>query len=204
MNIPQEYKLTDTRKQYDRQKQVECNREFRKRHPESASIYTKKYRTKCRYEAIKYYSNGTMCCACCGENHYEFLSIDHINGGGDLMRRTLGHGNISQWLKSRDFPSGYRVLCHNCNMSLGFYGYCPHKKEKIPDAAVAAAMPLIEKRAREETTFEILEWFRNYIRQLEKHYPNPTNDEKGWLGNMWDMVKMAGKEPLGQSLRESK
>jgi hypothetical protein len=21
----------------------------------------------------------------------------------------------------------YRVLCHNCNTALGFYGYCPHQ-----------------------------------------------------------------------------
>jgi hypothetical protein len=23
---------------------------------------------------------------------------------------------------------GYRVLCHNCNLARGFYGYCPHEK----------------------------------------------------------------------------
>jgi hypothetical protein len=21
-------------------------------------------------------------------------------------------------------------LCHNCNMALGFYGHCPHEKER--------------------------------------------------------------------------
>ena len=24
----------------------------------------------------------------------------------------------------------FQVLCHNCNMSKGFYGYCPHEKER--------------------------------------------------------------------------
>ena len=29
-------------------------------------------------------------------------------------------------LRARGFPLGYRVLCHNCNLARGFYGYCPH------------------------------------------------------------------------------
>jgi hypothetical protein len=29
-------------------------------------------------------------------------------------------------LARNGFPDGYRVLCHNCNMALGQYGYCPH------------------------------------------------------------------------------
>ena len=27
---------------------------------------------------------------------------------------------------------GYRVLCHNCNTSLGLYGYCPHGVQNTP------------------------------------------------------------------------
>ena len=27
-----------------------------------------------------------------------------------------------------NFPPGLRVLCYNCNLSLGFFGYCPHQK----------------------------------------------------------------------------
>ena len=102
---------------------------YRENHPGIAGEQSKKYRVKCKFVVIEHYSNGTMCCACCGEKHYEFLGVDHVNGGGARMRRELGHGNISAWLKSRGFPEGYRILCHNCNMSLGFYGYCPHQKE---------------------------------------------------------------------------
>jgi hypothetical protein len=101
---------------------------YRARHPGVHNKLVKKYRDACRYESIKHYSNGTMSCACCGENHYEFLAIDHINGGGDSMRKELGHGNIGRVLKARGFPLGYRILCHNCNMAIGFYGYCPHQK----------------------------------------------------------------------------
>ena len=67
------------------------------------------------------------CCACCGESHEEFLVIDHINGGGTKHRQEVGSGSkFYQWLKKQGFPSGFRVLCHNCNASLGFYKRCPH------------------------------------------------------------------------------
>lgn len=65
-------------------------------------------------------------CACCGEHRYEFLAIDHINGGGIRHRKQLKITKIARWLARNGFPDGYRVLCHNCNMALGQYGYCPH------------------------------------------------------------------------------
>ena len=67
-------------------------------------------------------------CACCGEDRYEFLSIDHINGGGGRHREMIGP-HILRWIQKQGYPEGYRILCHNCNQSLGFYGYCPHQKE---------------------------------------------------------------------------
>ena len=102
---------------------------YREKHPGLASEQSKRYRAKCRLEAIKIYSTGTMRCACCGESHMEFLVIDHINGRGKQASRLRGHGNLAQWLKARGFPLGYRVLCQNCNSSMGHYGYCPHQKE---------------------------------------------------------------------------
>jgi hypothetical protein len=67
-------------------------------------------------------------CACCGEHRYEFLAIDHINGGGNKHRKEVtGLGaRFYAWLQREGFPDGFRVLCHNCNMSYGFFGYCPH------------------------------------------------------------------------------
>lgn len=57
----------------------------------------------------------------------EFLAIDHIDGGGTAHRRQVGHGDaFYKWLRAAGLPAGFRVLCHNCNLSLGFYGYCPH------------------------------------------------------------------------------
>lgn len=35
-------------------------------------------------------------------------------------------GYIYRWLKQQGFPTGFRVLCMNCNFSYGLHGYCPH------------------------------------------------------------------------------
>lgn len=87
------------------------------------------YNKKVRLAAIAAYGGK---CECCGEDRFEFMAIDHINGGGIQHRKQLGwSGNsIAKWLKKNDYPEGFRILCHNCNLALGFYKQCPHKKGK--------------------------------------------------------------------------
>jgi hypothetical protein len=84
-----------------------------------------------RLAVLSHYSNGIPCCACCGEDHLEFLAIDHINGRGRAERGRTGRYGFSlyTWLRMQGYPEGYRVLCHNCNGALGWYGYCPHAHE---------------------------------------------------------------------------
>jgi len=67
-------------------------------------------------------------CECCGEDKYEFLAIDHVNGGGKKERETMSSYQIMRKVIKENFPKEYRILCHNCNMSLGIFGYCPHNK----------------------------------------------------------------------------
>jgi hypothetical protein len=33
------------------------------------------------------------------------------------------------WLIREKLPDGFRVLCHNCNQAIGYYGVCPHESE---------------------------------------------------------------------------
>ena len=70
-------------------------------------------------------------CACCGEKQWEFLSVDHVNNDGAERRRKSGKAETSSTLYRRlikeNFPSDYQILCYNCNMTLGFFGYCPHR-----------------------------------------------------------------------------
>ena len=76
------------------------------------------------------YSNNTMSCACCGEEHYEFLTLDHVNNDGASHRKKLGTKYIISWIIENNFPDGFQFLCYNCNCSKGFYEVCPHKLEK--------------------------------------------------------------------------
>lgn len=71
-------------------------------------------------------------CSCCGENHPEFLALDHLNGGGREEReRCGGTQGILRRLKREGWPKdAYTVLCHNCNMAKQFYGNCPHLQER--------------------------------------------------------------------------
>lgn len=91
--------------------------------------WLKKKRKEDKIKALTHYGGNPPKCACCGEDKIEFLSIDHINGGGRKHREALKVGGFfNKWLIKNDFPEGYRVLCFNCNLSLGFHGYCPHQK----------------------------------------------------------------------------
>ena len=87
------------------------------------------YRQRLRNETFAAYGNQ---CACCGESHVEFLGIDHINGGGTQHRKQIKcYGvNFYDWLRQRGYPKEYQILCHNCNLAKGFFGYCPHERER--------------------------------------------------------------------------
>ena len=86
----------------------------------------RKYRARIRQEVIAAYGGK---CTCCGESTPEFLVIDHTNNDGAAHRKEIGAAGgstIYKWLKKNDYPEGFQVLCHNCNMAKGFYGQCPH------------------------------------------------------------------------------
>jgi len=68
-------------------------------------------------------------CDCCCETTYEFLEIDHINGGGTKHRREVVGSHIITWIIKNNYPDSFRVLCANCNRNIARYGICPHKQE---------------------------------------------------------------------------
>lgn len=80
-----------------------------------------------RLIVIAHYSDNKNVCACCGENHIEFLAIDHVDGGGTQHIKTLPSMRIERFLIKNNFPSGYQVLCHNCNFAKHVYKVCPHQ-----------------------------------------------------------------------------
>lgn len=121
-------------KKYNR----EWAREYRKKHPERYSKQkenTKIKNQERRLVCLKHYSSEIPFCACCEEKEIKFLSIDHINGGGNKHRKEIigensKGGNIYVWLIKNNFPEGFQILCHNCNMAKGFYKICPHKEKR--------------------------------------------------------------------------
>lgn len=80
-------------------------------------------------------AHGGACCKCCNEQIYEFLTIDYING-----RSLHGHSRkiagsvLYRWLAKNNYPSGFQVLCLNCNYAKSFYSSCPHQKLNITNS----------------------------------------------------------------------
>jgi hypothetical protein len=91
----------------------------------------REYRRLIKGAVIEHYGGE---CACCSEDNIAFLCIDHINCDGAKHRREIGQtGGIGfySWLKQNNFPSGFRVLCFNCNVaSYRNGGICPHQIEQ--------------------------------------------------------------------------
>jgi hypothetical protein len=107
-----------------------------KRRDPSSKIYASyrdKLRTGLRRRAVIRLGNE---CECCGEQHKEFLTLDHINGDGAVHRKEMGGGSglaqyrIFAWAVKaplEEVKAKVRVLCFNCNLAIGFWGYCPHR-----------------------------------------------------------------------------
>ncbi|KKN72366.1 hypothetical protein LCGC14_0411930 [marine sediment metagenome] len=64
-------------------------------------------------------------CQSCGEDHLEFMTIDHVRGGGCQHRREIRAAGVNFYrrLKRQGWPKGdYRLLCFNCNCAKGTVG----------------------------------------------------------------------------------
>lgn len=81
-------------------------------------------------------SYGGYRCACCGIVDEVFLTLDHVNGGGNKHRNEIspdvkrwgggGGCKLYRWLKKNKYPRGFQVLCFNCNFAKWRLGKCPH------------------------------------------------------------------------------
>lgn len=104
-------------------------RDWYQRNPEKVKRYVGRYRQIHREMVLDHYGRE---CACCGEAHPIFLTIDHVNGDGAEFARNHGSShrrNLYRWLVTHGFPPGYQTLCWNCNSGRARNGgICPHRE----------------------------------------------------------------------------
>ena len=100
--------------------------EIYSRHRESRKQRMHDYYNRLKETALRLYGGK---CECCGESQQNTLTLDHINGGGrksGIIGMKLLHDVLTKY-EELGYPNGiYRLLCWNCNTSLGSRGYCPH------------------------------------------------------------------------------
>lgn len=87
-------------------------------------------------------------CVCCGESHFDFLTIDHVvNVGHESLddKKDYSHktGTLFRRLKKLGFPKGYRCLCFNCNSGREVNGgICEHDEERAKRGEKPKLSPL--------------------------------------------------------------
>ena len=129
-----------------------------------------------RLAALKHYSGGSMQCACCGQKRIEFLTLDHIGGGGaEHRRRDQSAYSIARWVRNHGYPPGFQVLCFNCNMSLGVFGYCGHHPQPLP-------LPTPGMTRAEKKRLYGQRWRRQLKHQVLAHYSCSSDPCCAWCG----------------------
>ena len=111
-------------KEWRRRNKERINKERRDRYWADAQHhrYINQQRTELykviRYDVLSHYSNGTPRCNYCGVDDIEVLCIDHVEGGGKEIRGTtnLWGAKLCWYLKRNDYPTGFQILCANCNL----------------------------------------------------------------------------------------
>ncbi len=93
-------------------------------------VETEKRKRKSWIQKLQVIAAYGAMCVCCGETAVEFLTIDHINGGGVKHVKSL-NTTFYKFLIKNNFPKDeYRLLCMNCNSAYARYGSCPHQSRK--------------------------------------------------------------------------
>ncbi len=87
----------------------------------------KALRQKVRQKVLAAYGGK---CTCCGETTPEFLTLDHVNGGGNEHRRHLPGKDLWRWSYSEGFPDILQLLCYNCNGAKAADRTCPHQLKR--------------------------------------------------------------------------
>ena len=86
----------------NRESQLAHQKKYRDANKESLNLHRRNKAKSIRELVFEYYGKS---CVCCGESGSVFLTIDHINGGGNQHRREIGGNStaIYRWLVKNNF-----------------------------------------------------------------------------------------------------
>lgn len=137
-----EKKKRDRANPIKHEKMKESMRQYYWRDPQRHRDVANKKSKELRRKVFEHYG---LTCSCCGENEYEFLTIDHINNDGAKHReeifgktwRSACGSRLYFWLIKNNFPEGFQTLCYNCNCARAKQEdkVCPHKKGEIKNGS---------------------------------------------------------------------
>src|SRR5215813_7795013 len=88
-------------------------REHYQKHRARYCTHARERTRQLREELVAAYGG---CCACCGVEGWQFLTVDHIESDGTDHRAALkGAGSaVYRWLRTRGYPKeGFQILCWN-------------------------------------------------------------------------------------------
>lgn len=129
-----EKRLASVKAYYEanRSAKLEYAKKWHQENLDRVNVYRKKTALKLRSDVFEAYGGK---CLCCGETTLLFLTIDHIDGDGNRHRKKVLGSHLKagthfyRWLRQNDYPSGFRILCFNCNMGRHRNGgVCPHER----------------------------------------------------------------------------
>ena len=95
-------------------------------HPNA--VKSRYYKKISRKKVLEHYSGGKMNCGCCGFAEIDGLSIDHIKPRREWKHdKTFRTDKLYRWLRRKNFPKGFQILCQNCNHAKRDNDICPHQ-----------------------------------------------------------------------------
>lgn len=95
-----------------------CSRDVKLGRKQCNVCYTDKrnraaeFRNKTKNLVFNHYGNK---CINCNEAIAQFLTIDHVNGGGKQHCKSIKNIGLYRWIWKNNYPPEFQILCWNCN-----------------------------------------------------------------------------------------
>lgn len=102
-----------------------------KAQPQSREVRERRYH-RSKVMVLRKYGGDNPRCVCCGEDKYEFLTIDHIvPGNGYYRTKATGENLYYILMRETTDRNTYQILCYNCNMGKRTRPDCPHHNQRF-------------------------------------------------------------------------